>query len=102
MRLKKTNILAGLSLTFGAMFLVYVVLDSVNQNYADNEVAREEIVHLETKLSNMENDLELNQKTIDKIRETVNEIKKQQVIFISKSGAFSRNFTMKSDFLKNV
>ena len=38
-----------------------------------------DLTNLESKLRGLENDLLLNQKTIEKIKETVNEMQKEQV-----------------------
>ena len=52
-----------------------------------NAFFQNELANLESKLSGLENDLFTNQKTIEKIRETVGELRKQQVVIKEESKA---------------
>ena len=88
MRIRKTNAVAAFCLIATAFFMVYLVIDTLNSQYSgDADLQKVEISHLESKLMSLENDLILNQKTIDKIRETVGELKKEQVVMRAESKA---------------
>ena len=75
MRFKKVNIILGFCLVVGLFLLTFLVLDpSPNGLYWDDEAKKLELKELETKLSNLERDLSLNQDIINEIKGSVKEL----------------------------
>ena len=80
MRFKKVNIILGFCLVVGLFLLTFLVLDpSPNGLYWDDEAKKLELKVLETKLSNLEKDLSLNQDIINEIKGSVKELLSSQV-----------------------
>ena len=69
MRIRKTNAILGTALIIGILTMIYLVIDTIS--YEDLDAQKEELNGLEVKLRGLENDLLVNQKTIDQIKETV-------------------------------
>ena len=68
MRIRKTNVLVALGVVVGVLFMLYLIIDTINLNLEDAELQKVELSSLETKLRGLEGDLLLNQKTIDQIK----------------------------------
>ena len=68
MRIRKTNVLVALGVAVGVLFMLYLIIDTINLNLEDAELQKVELSSLETKLRGLEGDLLLNQKTIDQIK----------------------------------
>ena len=66
MRIRKTNAILGTALIIGVLMMIYLVIDTIS--YEDLDAQKEELHGLETKLRSLENDLLVNQKTIDLIK----------------------------------
>ena len=80
MRFKKVNIILGFCLVVGLFLLTFLVLDpSPNGLYWDDEAKKLELKVLETKLSNLEKDLSLNQNIINEIKGSVKDLLSGQV-----------------------
>ena len=80
MRFKKVNIILGFCLVVGLFLLTFLVLDpSPNGLYWDDEAKKLELKQLETKLSNLERDLSLNQEIINEIKGSVKDLLSSQV-----------------------
>ncbi len=65
--------------------MLYLVIDTIN--YEDFDSQKEELSQLEGKLKLLENDLLVNQKTIDQIKDTVMELRKEQAVIREESKA---------------
>lgn len=76
MRIRKTNAIIGGALIIGCLFMVYLVIDTIN--YEDLDAQKDELTALEVKLRGLEGELLVNQKTIDQIKGTINELKSEQ------------------------
>jgi len=87
MRVRKTNVVAGIGLAATAFFMTYLVIDTLSLQYAESNLDKEELTKLEKKLSTLEGSLMVNQQTIDKIRETVNELRKTQAVMKTEAQA---------------
>lgn len=90
MRIRKTNSIVGGFLLVGAFFMFYLVVDTYTNsgsNYEDPELQKSQLGDLDVKLRGLENDLLTNQKTIEKIRDTVLELKKEQAVIKEESKA---------------
>ena len=68
MRIRKTNVLVALGVAVGVLFMLYLIIDTINLNLEDAELQKVELSSLETKLRGLAGDLLLNQKTIDQIK----------------------------------
>ena len=68
MRIRKTSVLVALGVVVGVLFMLYLIIDTINLNLEDAELQKVELSSLETKLRGLEGDLLLNQKTIDQIK----------------------------------
>ena len=79
MRIRKTNAILGTALIIGILTMIYLVIDTIS--YEDLDAQKEELNGLEIKLRGLENDLLVNQKTIDQIKETVFEFERYISIF---------------------
>ena len=66
MRIRKTNAILGTALIIGVLMMIYLVIDTIS--YEDLDAQKEELNSLEVKLRSLENDLLVNQKTIDLIK----------------------------------
>ena len=66
MRIRKTNAILGTALIIGVLMMIYLVIDTIS--YEDLDAQKEELNSLEIKLRSLENDLLVNQKTIDLIK----------------------------------
>ena len=66
MRIRKTNAILGTALIIGVLMMIYLVIDTIS--YEDLDAQKEELNGLEIKLRSLENDLLVNQKTIDLIK----------------------------------
>ena len=75
MRIRKTNAILGTALIIGILMMIYLVIDTISYEDLD---AQKELNSLGIKLKSLENDLLVNQETIDKIKETVIELRKEQ------------------------
>lgn len=85
MRIRKTNAVLGSALIIGVLFMIYLVIDTIS--YEDYDAQKEELIQLESKLRGLENDLLVNQKTIDQIKDTVVELRKEQAVIREESKA---------------
>ncbi len=78
-RLRKTSTALSALLCAGALLMLYLVVDIATfGSDEDLELQRIELNSLETKLKSLESDLLLNQRTIDKIRDSVREMQQEQ------------------------
>lgn len=77
MRIRKTNAILGTALIIGVLMMIYLVIDTIS--YEDLDAQKEELNSLEIKLRSLENDLLVNQKTIDLIKDTVVELRKERI-----------------------
>ena len=86
MRIRKTNAILGTALIIGVLMMIYLVIDTIS--YEDLDAQKEELNSLEVKLRSLENDLLVNQKTIDLIKgqkiskATLLKKKKEKIIII--------------------
>ena len=88
MRFRRANLALTALIAVAFVFMIYLVIDTVNMNFDDEEQLRRiELKSLEAKLSSLENSLLVNQKTIDRIKDTVKDIQKAQSDIRSESKA---------------
>jgi alpha-mannosidase II len=85
MRIRKTNAVIGAALFMAGMFMLYLVIDTIN--YEDMDASKDALSALEVKLRGLENELLVNQKTIDQIKDTVQELRKEQIVIREESKA---------------
>ena len=75
-RIRKTNAAVGTTLFIGILMMIYTVIDTIS--YEDLDIEKKKLLSLEIKLNSLENELSDNQKTIDKIKETIEELGKEK------------------------
>lgn len=85
MRIRKTNAVIGSALIIGGLFMIYLVIDTIS--YENLDLQKDELAQMESKLRNLENELLVNQKTIEKIKETVQELRTEQAVIKEESKA---------------
>jgi len=78
-RLRKASATLFLLAAMGCVLMMYLVIDMSANPELDPDLNKIELDSLESKLKSLEKDLVLNQKTIDKIRDTVEEMQQEQV-----------------------